>query len=94
VRLRAGSQRNPVQGQLHLVSSAFNTSPVYQPDFGTSGTAALQARKNAPGRVFLSDRFRFLCVLLKKRKKYNLAARHYFSLLLFYDATVTLHTPT
>src|SRR5690606_15672525 len=38
------------------------------------------------------DCFRcFLCVLTNKRKKNNLALRHYFSVLLFYDANMTLN---
>ncbi|HYG42291.1 MAG TPA: hypothetical protein VEA17_05165, partial [Bordetella sp.] len=35
--------------------------------------------------------FLLFCVLPNKRKKNNLAARHYFSLLLFYDANMTLN---
>src|SRR3546814_11247789 len=35
--------------------------------------------------------FLLFCVLPNKRKKNNLAARHYFSLLLFYDENMTLN---
>ncbi|KAG0935973.1 hypothetical protein G6F31_015830 [Rhizopus arrhizus] len=49
VRLRAGSQTNPVQGQLHLVSSTYLYVPIFHTDFGIRYSEPACARTHATG---------------------------------------------